>query len=184
MHLLTLYKFLTYRYRSLQELVTLVKTVQRQFWFLSKQNERIKQKVAIAASKAKVIVDQELHIVVITKENNKLFDDQPCGSFMQWPKFKSVSCWNNTTQPPLGHPLPSNFITFKLHHLQSPFPSNSVSKLCQQSSKLGISTHFYFRGVACLWNSLLIIDLVSSFSSIVSQLKRVFGLSSDLGLIR
>ena len=48
--------------------------------------------------------------------------------------------------------------------------SSSTFKLFQQPSKLGISSHFYFRRFPRLWNSLPIIDLDSSFASIVSQL--------------
>ena len=71
-HLLICYKFLSYRYKSLPELVTHVKTVQRQCRLLSKQNERLKQKIATAASKAEVILDEELHadLVAITNENS------------------------------------------------------------------------------------------------------------------
>ena len=82
-HLLIFYKFLSYRYKSLPELVTKVQTVERQCHLLSKQNECLKQKIAIAASRAEVIVDEELRtdIAAITNENSKLFDDLPHGSF-------------------------------------------------------------------------------------------------------
>ena len=54
--------------------------------------------------------------------------------------------------------------------------SSNTFKLRQQPSKFGISSHFYTLGdsLVCARNSLPIINLDSSFASIVSQLKKLF----------
>ena len=67
------------------DLVSRVKEVHHNYRLLSRQHNRLQRKIAAAAEKTNVVVDEEIHndLVVITADSTKFLDDQPPNSFQR-----------------------------------------------------------------------------------------------------
>ena len=75
----------TLSYQPLPALVSRVKEVQHQYRLLSKQHERVKRKIALAAEEASVTVNEELHndLVTIASASSTFLDQLPADSFQR-----------------------------------------------------------------------------------------------------
>lgn len=107
------------RYKTIPELVPRVKEVQHQYCLLSKRHHRLKQKIAQAAERAEVVVDEELHdyLVTITTNNASVVEKEvPANSFHQifWQQQVEAAS-KNDSHGMCWHPLMIRFCLYLQH---------------------------------------------------------------------
>ena len=76
---------ISFRYKPLPDLVLRVKEVNYHYRLLAKQHDRLRRKIAAAADKANVVVDEGIHndLVAITTDSATFLDDLPPDSFQR-----------------------------------------------------------------------------------------------------
>lgn len=91
--------------------------VHHKWRLLTKQNERLKKKIATAADKAEVTVNEELHNAIVN-ENKSFFEDLPSDSFQRifWEQqVQAASC--KSAKNMRWHPIMIRWCLYLRHRL-------------------------------------------------------------------
>ena len=111
---------LSFRYKSLPDLVSRVKEVHHQYRLLSRQHDRLRRKIATAADNANFVVDEETHndLISITAGSAKFLDDIPPDSFQRifWQQQVEAAAQKDS-RTMRWHPLMIRWCLYLQHRL-------------------------------------------------------------------
>ena len=114
------YMFISFRYKPLPDLVSRVKEVHHQYRLLSRQHDRLRGKIAAAADKANIVVDEETHhdLVAITEDSVNFLDDLPPDSFQRifWQQQVEAAAQKDS-RAMRWHPLMVRWCLYLRHRL-------------------------------------------------------------------